>query len=177
MSYAERLMRSYGQSDWIARFILTTCYAAALNLGDCFLDEMAAYRTPGTHVEGHYVLTVCSMGPPPAFYPRLIALGAMLIATLFAFKRTSMHRVLSGTALAGALTIYVFWWVHSYNSFQNFQMAGIEFLNHVELRQAAYLYGGSWLDLGVVLMIVVCLVLVLDRLFDGEKHRYSHMRC
>ena len=169
MTCGERLVRCFGEADWLARLILTTCFAALLNFGDCFLQNAAASRAAGTFIVDGYELTICYLGPPAAFHPRFFILGAMLLAALSAFKRTPAHRVVSGTGLAGALVMYIHWWIRSYDTFQNFQLDQIDFLDHTEISQVAYLYGGSRLDIFIALSIVVCLVLVLDRLFDGEK--------
>lgn len=168
MKWAARFRKRYAEADWIARLIVTTCFAAALNFGDVFSEHMRLARQAGTYFVDSYQITVC-FGPPPAFRPRLFVLLALLIATLGAFKKTVGGRVVSSVGLAGSLAIYISWWRASYASFLNFESYEIKFLDSSEIRQAAYLYGASWLDLGVALSTFVCLTLVLDRLFDGEK--------
>jgi hypothetical protein len=161
--------RCYGEADWIAHLVLTTCFAAALNFVEVFSNAMAAAQAAGTHVVDGYEITVCYFGPPASFYPRLIALGGLLIATTAAFKRTFLARSACGFGLVISLGIYIYWWLYSYRSFLNFEDARIRFVSGTEIHQSAYLYNGTFLDLGVALSLIICLVSVLDRLLDGEK--------
>jgi len=158
MTRANRFLRCYADADWIARLVLTTCFAAALNFAEIFSHSMAAAASG-----------VCYLGPPAAFYPRFLVLAGLLIATPAAFKRTPSCRLTCGIGLTVSLGTFIYWWLESYRVFRNFEKFQIAFLNSVEIRQAAYLYQATFLDLGVALSLLICLVIVLDRLVDGEK--------
>lgn len=56
-------------------------------------------------------------------------------------------------ASAAALAVYIRWWITSQH----------------EVKHFAYLHYGTPIDVGITLSIAVCLVLLLGRLFDGEK--------
>ena len=165
-SYSQKLLRIYSESDWIARLILTTCFAAVVNFWQSLAELLARYETSGTHSVDGFEITACYFGPPPGFYPRFMVMVALLIATLAAWKRIAARRFISAVCLATALGVYVCWWIDSYRFFSNLE---VRFVDDVGVRQAAYLYGGTLLDLAVVSLISVCLVIVVDRLFDGEK--------
>ena len=89
-----------------------------------------------------------------------------------ACKRIAARRFTSAVCLATALGVYICWWINSYRIFRNLE---VRFLNDVGIRQAAYLYGGTFLDVVAALLICVCLVIVVDRLFDGEKGRNGYL--
>ncbi|HKV37087.1 MAG TPA: hypothetical protein VJP89_22290 [Pyrinomonadaceae bacterium] len=102
-------------------------------------------------------------------------MAALLVATLTVFKRTTRSRLVASIGSAIALAGYVFWWAESYRTFLNFEdFAGVKVLAHPEVKHFAYLYYGTPSDLGIALSIAVCLVLLLDRLFDGEKTQAFH---
>jgi len=169
--YSKRLLRDFAEADWIAHLMLTTSFAALLNFWNLLAELFARYEASRSHSVGGLEIMVCYFGPPPAFYPRLIVLMTLLIATLAAFKRVASRRFISAVCLALALGVYVCWWIDSYRIFRNFEELQIPFLASTEIRQTAYLYGGTFSDLAMALAISVCLVIVLDRLFDGEKVR------
>jgi hypothetical protein len=166
-SYSERLLGSYS-GDWIAHLILTTCSAAVINFWQVLAEIFARYERLQPRSADGFEITAC-FGPPPALYPRFIVMAALLIATLAACKRIATRRFISAVCLATALGVYVCWWIDSYRIFRNFEDLQTRFLVNVAFIQSACLYGGTFLDLAVVLLISVCLVIVLDRLFDGEK--------
>jgi len=169
MTRGERFLRGYSHGDWIARLVLTTCFAATLNFVEIFSYTMAAAAAAGPHVVDGYVVISCYFGPPAAFYPRLLVLAGLLLAAPAAFPRTSLSRLICSTGLTISLCTFIYWWLDSYRIFRHLNDAEIRFLDNVEIKQSAYLYGATFLDLGVALSLTVCLVAVLDRLFDGEK--------
>lgn|GEM_PF-3607167 len=175
MTCGQRILRAYADADCVALLVLTTCFAATLNFGDTFTETVAAAQRAGTHVVDGYIIDICYFGPPTSFYPQLIVMAALLAATPAAFLRTVACRLLAGINLTVALLAYVYWWLDSYRVFRNFQEGYIPFLRHPEIRQSAYLYHGTALDLFIALSILACLVLVLDRLFDGEKITSSYL--
>jgi hypothetical protein len=169
MRRRERFLRRYSEADWFAHLLLSTCIVAVINFVDIF-SQMA--RDVGTRAVDGYVITACHFGPPAPFYPRFFVLVALLIATPCAFKRTALSRFISAVAAAAALAAYILWWIGSYRTLRNYEdFAGIQALINPEVKQFAYLYHGTPPDLAVTLSIAVCLVLTLDRLFDGEKKR------
>ncbi|HKS10245.1 MAG TPA: hypothetical protein VJS13_11905 [Pyrinomonadaceae bacterium] len=166
MQFRERFLRVYSEADWFAHLLLATCIVAALNFLEVFSETIAAAQAAGTHVVDGFEITVCYFGPPPAFYPRFFVLVALLVASLNVFKRTAFNRVIASLGSGVALAAYVLWWVDSYRSFCN--------MRTLQVKQFAYLYDGTPIDLGIVLSTAVCLVLLLDRLFDGEKTQAFH---
>jgi hypothetical protein len=48
--------------------------------------------------------------------------------------------------------------------FRNFTEVDIRFLDNPEIKQVAYLYNGTWFDVWVAESLVVCFVLLVDRL-------------
>jgi len=168
MRRRERFWRRYSEADWFAHLLLSTFIVAAIN----FLDiiSIMAERTAHAREAARYGIFVCYFGPPPPFYPRFIVVVALLIATLGAFKKTAWSRFVASVGSAVALLAYVFWWLDSYQRLRNFEdLAGIRALIHPEVNQFVYLYHGTPPDLAVALSTAVCLVLTLDRLFDGEQ--------
>jgi len=157
----ERLLRCYSRADWLAHVILATWLLCLLNFHQVLAETIAA-------AESAAVYGVCYSGPPREFYPRLIA-AVTLSVSLAAFARTISCRLITSIGLASALGVHVLWWLSSYRTFRNFEEAEIPFLSHPEIRQTAYLYGGTPEDLIVVLSIVVCLVLALERLFERRS--------
>lgn len=149
---------------------------AAINFVDILSQTMAEAQAAGTRIVDGYEITICYFGPPPSFHPRFFVLLALLIATSAAFNRTAFSRFISSVGSASALGIYILWWTASYRMLRNYEdFAGIQALIHPEVKQFAYLCHGSPIDLAVVLSTGVCLVLMLDRLFDGEKKREGEL--
>src|SRR5258705_3591538 len=153
MSFKQLLLSRYRTIGWLGHFLLATWVLAAFNFAEIFSQTMKAANAAGTRYFDGYEITVCYFGPPVAFYPRLFVFGTLLITTVGVFKR-SFPRSTSGVlGLTGALSAYIYWWIDSYRVFLNFTDAGIHFLNTDEIRQTAYLYGGTWLDICVALAV------------------------
>lgn len=149
--------------------MLSTCLLAAINFLDILSQTLAPLHRPrGDNFAG----TICTFGPPPPFYPRFFVLVALLIVTLNVFKKTAFNRFLATVGSAAGLGIYILWWMDSYRRLRNYEdFADIKALVHPEVKYFVYLYHGTPLDLAIAVSTVVCLVLLLDRLFDGEKCR------
>ena len=149
--------------------MLSTCLLAAVN----FFDILSQTLEPFTRSRTDDDWTIgCSFGPPPPFYPRFFVLVALLIATLNVFKRTAFNRFFASVGSAAGLTIYILWWMDSYRTLRNYEeLAEMRALVHPEIKLFAYLHYGAPLDLAVTISTAVCLILTLDRLFDGEKFR------
>jgi hypothetical protein len=170
MTRRERFLRVYSEADWFAHLLLATCTVAAINF--LHIVSITAAEFALVQEGARHGSTACYFGPPPPFYPRFIVLVALSIATATVFKKTTGNRFVASVGSAVALSAYVFWWLASYRIFRNFEdFAGIQALIHPDVKQFAYLCQGTPVDLAVVLSTVVCLVLMLDRLFDGEKKR------
>lgn len=165
MTRRERFLRIYSQADWFAHLMLSTCLLAAVNFLD-ILSQTIGRSIPTRSADG-FVLTACTFGPPPPFYPRFFVLVALLIATLNVFKRTAFNRFFASVGSAAGLTIYILWWMDSYRTLRHYEeFAEIRVLAHPEVKQFAYLYHGTPPDLAVAISTAVCLVLLLDRLFS-----------
>lgn len=167
MTWRKRFSRVYSHADWFAHLLFATCIVAALN----FLDVLSlmAERSAATTEAARHGFTMCFFGPPEPFYPRFFALIALLIGTPYSFKKTAGSRLVGSIGSAVALTAYSLWWLDSYRAFQNFESgAGIAVMIHPHIKQFAYLYQGAPPDLAVALSTAVCLILLLDRLFEGE---------
>ena len=150
--------------------MLSTCLLAAVNFLD-ILSQTIERSIPTRSADG-FVLTACYFGPLVPFYPRFFVLVALLIATLNVFKRTAFNRFLASVGSAAGLTIYILWWMDSYRTLRNYEeFAEIRALVHPEVKLFAYLHYGTPLDLAVAISTAVCLILTMDRLFDGEKFR------
>ncbi len=154
---------------WLGRFVPITCLAATMNFAIIFVQNAKAASNAGTEVVDGYEITVCYFGPPISFYMRFFALAALAFATVGAFRRTFPRSIIATVGVAGALSAYVYWWLHSYRVFRNYADYDIRFLNNPEVKQFAYLYLGSWLDLCVVVSIVICFVLLVDRLLTRRR--------
>jgi hypothetical protein len=166
MTWRKRFLRVYSHADWFAHLMLSTCIVAAINFFD-IVSLMA--RDFETRTADGFTITACRFGPPAPFYPRFFALAALLVATPSAFKKTAGSRLVASIATAVALAFYVFWWAESYVRLRNYEyLAGIKALIDPEVKQFAYLYQGTPPDLAVALSTAVCLILLLDRLFEGE---------
>lgn len=170
MTRRERFLRIYSQADWFAHLMLSTCLLAAVNFLDILSQTIE--RSIQTRSADGFVLTACTFGPLEPFYPRFFVLVALLVATLNVFKRTVFNRFFASVGSAAGLTIYILWWMDSYRTLRNYEeLAEIRALVHPEVKLFAYLHHGALLDLAVTISIAVCLILTLDRLFDGEKFR------
>jgi hypothetical protein len=147
----------------LGRFIISVFVAAALNFGSILIQTVrAAY---GSDDEVY----VCSCGPHPPFLQRLLILGALFVAAIGVSQRRFPRHRIAVAGLAGALFVYLYWWVASYRRFKNFSDAEIDFLNNVEIEQTAYLYAATSFDVWIALTIFACLVLSLDRLFNSRS--------
>ena len=162
----ERLLLCYSRADWLAHLIVSTWLVAVFNFETILAEQIKADRT---YVVDGMVFIGCILRPPPAHAPRLITMVVLSVPMLAAFARTISCRLITSIGLASALGVHVLWWLSSYRTFLNFEEAEIQFLSHPEIRQTAYLYGGTPEDLIVVLSIVVCLVLALERLFERRS--------
>lgn len=150
--------------------MLSTCLLAAVNFLDILSQTIE--RSIPTRSADRFVLTACYFGPLEPFYPRFFVLVALLVATLNVFKRTAFNRFFASVGSAAGLTIYILWWMDSYRTLRNYEeLAEMRALVHPEIKLFAYLHYGAPLDLAVTISTAVCLILTLDRLFDGEKFR------
>lgn len=166
MSLGQTLLRRYCSIGWLGRFLLVTLLAAASNFGIIFVQNMKAARASGTHVIDGFAITICYFGPPVGFYARFFAFAGLLLAAVGVFRRAFPRSILATLGVAAALLAYIYWWRDSYRVFRNFTDADIQFLNNPEVKQVLYLYNGSWFDVSVAVSIVVCFVLLLDRLLN-----------
>ena len=169
MSLQELLFHRFRTIGWLGRFLVATCFAAALNFGQILSQTVKAASSAGTHVIDGYEITICYFGPPASFYPRLLICCSLLIATVGVFRSSFPRSMIAMFALVGAVAVYFYWWIASYRVFRNFTDADIAFLNDPEIKQVAYLYEGTWLDIGVAASVVVCSVLLLDRLLHRRR--------
>ena len=158
MTRVERLSHWFRDADWPVHLVLMTCCASCLNFLEIF-RQMLAVVAPG----------VCYFGPPVPFYPRLLVLGGLLIASLAMLGRTVWCRIISATGLTVSFGTYIYWWLDSYRAFRNLENLQIPFLNDGEIKQFAYLYQGTPLDLAVALSLMINLVIVLDRLLQPPR--------
>jgi len=168
MSLSSLLFRDFRTIGWIGRLLLATCVVAALNFGDILRKTMKAASSAGTHIVDGYEITVCYFGPPASFYPRFLICLSLLIAAFGVFRRSFPRSAIAALGLFGSLMTYAYWWIASYRVFRNFTEAGISFLNNPEIQQAAYLYQGTWFDIGVAASAVICLTLILEQLIDQK---------
>jgi hypothetical protein len=99
----------------------------------------------------------------------LLTMVVLSVAALATFGRTISCKLITTAGLVLALGVHLFWWFASYRTFLNFEAAEFQFLSSPEIRQTAYLYGGTPEDLTVVLSIVVCVVLALEHLFEHRN--------
>ena len=169
MSLQQLLFHRFRTIGWIGRFLLATCVAAAFNFADIFFQTMKAASAAGTNVVDGYEITVCYFGPPASFYPRFVISCSLLIATLGIFRRSFPRSPILVIGLIGALTAFIYWWIASYRVFRNFTEAGVSFLNNPEIKQAAYLYQGTWFDISVAVSVVLFVILLLERLIDQKR--------
>jgi len=167
MLLLELLFHRFRTIGRLGRLLVATCVVACFNFVEPIVRD--AIITARTHVPDGYTLTVCRIGPPPGFTPRLFITCLLLIATIGVFTRSFPRSRIVVIGLLGALTVYGYWWVESYRVFLNLTDANIHFINHPEIKQTAFLYWGTWLDVGTAASVVVCSALFLDRLFN-QRH-------
>jgi hypothetical protein len=149
----------------IGGFLITLCLTAAYNFSLVFREMIKAAGAAGTHTTPDgFVVTVCYFGPPISFYPRLFVLLALLLACAGVLRGGAGGRLLSLLGVAGASASYAYWWAASYRAFKAYSGGGIDFLNHPEISQVAYLYQGSWLDVCLAVSLLAALVLLAERL-------------
>jgi len=72
-------------------------------------------------------------------------------------------RVVALLGVVSALSAYIYWWVDSYKAFKSFSSFDIDFLNHPEIRQTAYLYNGSWLDVCLAISLLMVSILLVGK--------------
>jgi uncharacterized membrane protein len=166
MNFARLLLRRFHSIGWLGRCVLITCFASAVNFGIIFVQNWRAASASGTQVIDGFELTICYFGPPVGFYPRFFVLVALLVASIGVFRRTFPRSIIATLGVAGGFLTYVYWWLHSYRVFRNFTEVDIPIIDNPEITQVAYLYQGTRLDLCVVAALIVCLVLLFDRLLN-----------
>ncbi len=164
MLLQELLFHRFRTVGRLGRLLIATCVVACFNFVEPIVRDAA--RTVGTYVADGYVITVCRIGPPPGLRPRFLITCSLLIATIGVFRRSFPSSRIVVAGVLSALAVYGYWWIESYRVFLNFTDADIYFINHPEIKQTAYLYSGTWLDVGVAASVVICSVLFLDRLFN-----------
>jgi hypothetical protein len=169
MSLTQPLLRHHRSIGWLDGFLVITCLAAALNFVYIFVQTWKAASAAGTHIVDGYEITICYFGPPVGFYPRFFVFVTLLIATVGVFRRSFPRSLIAIVGVAAALSVYIYWWLQSYRVFRGFTDVDIDFLNNPEIKQAAYLYQGTWFDVCVAASIVVCFVLLLDRLLNPQR--------
>ena len=169
MNLQELLFDRFRTFGWLGHFLVATCFAAALNFAQILSQTTKAASSAGTRVVDGYEITICYFGPPASFYPRFLIFCSLLIATVGVFRSSFPRSMIAMFGVVGALAVYFYWWIASYRVFRNFTDADIAFLNNPEIKQAGYLYQGTWLDIGVAASIVVCSVLLLDRLLNRQS--------
>jgi|SRR6185503_7351937 hypothetical protein len=153
--------------DFLGHFLFALFIAATINFYDVFL--LVLRRTNG---DG-YMVSACYYAPPPAYLPRLLVAVSLLIAAVGVFLRSFPRNIWSLLGLVGALSAYGLWWSNSYRVFLSLSAAEIDFLNNIEIRHVAYLYGGAWLDVGVAVSTFVALVLIAERFLTREQRADS----
>ena len=168
MSFAQSPLGS-DRFGWLGHFVWITCLAAGVNFGNIFLQNAKAAGAAGTKIVDGFEITVCYFGPPIGFYPRFFAFAGLSIASMALYRRTFPRGILATVGVAAALSSYAYWWLHSYRAFRSFTEYEIPFLNHPEIKQVAYLYQGTWLDIAIAISLVVCLVLLVDRLLSSHR--------
>ena len=166
MSLQYLLFQRFREIGSLGRFVLATSVAAVAGFVDIFVQNMQAARYAGTHVVGEFTITACRLGPPPSFYPKFLIACSSVIAGIGVFRRSFPRSPFAIIGLIGALTTYIVWWIDSYRVFRNFADLDIPFMK--EIKQTAYLYYGTWLDVGIATSVAVCLVLRLDRFFRRQ---------
>ena len=169
MSLAHFLFERFRSIGTLGRFLIMLFIAAAFNFLEIFSEHMKASMNAGSRTVGDYTITACYFGPPTAFYTRFFIAVSLLVAGIGVFHRSFPRSAMTVIGLASAVGIYIFWWVASYRVLQNFSDIHFDFLNNPEIKQAAYLYQGAWSDVSIAATAFVCLVLVLDRLFNHAR--------
>jgi hypothetical protein len=150
-------------------FLLALCLTAGYNFSLILHETIKASGASGTHTTPDgFTVTVCYFGPPIGFYPRFFVLLALLVACAGVLGRGVGGKAVSSLGVAGALSAYVYWWAASYKVFMAYSGMEIDFLNHPEISQVAYLYEGSWLDVCVAGSLLVACTLLAER---ALRHR------
>lgn len=167
MSVAELAFHRFRTIGWPGRLLVATCIAAAFNYGEIVFQMVTSQRFVKT---GDFTLIVCRLGPPPSLYPRFIVACSLLIATISILRRPFPRSPITVIGAFAALVVYGYWWLKSYRLFSNLADEHIAFINNPEIRQTAYLYGGTWLDAGIAASVVVCSVLLADRFINARRH-------
>jgi hypothetical protein len=152
----------------VDRFVFATFGLSVLNFLEILSINFKEARLTGTSVDG-FTITVCRFSPPPAFFPRFWVATFLFIAIVGMLRKPPTPRILPAIGSVGALVIYLLWWLDSYRRFKNFTHLGIDFLSDPEIRQVAYLYHGTWSDLGIAASTVVCVVLCVEKLLDNDR--------
>lgn len=165
MSLPELLFHRFRTIGRLGRLLVATSVAACFNFVEPIVRDAA--RATGTYVRDGYEITVCRVVPPPGLIPRFFITCSLLIATVGVFQRSFPSSRIVVAGVLSALAVYGYWWVESYRIFLNItEGAGVQFINHPEVKQTAYLYCGTWLDVGAAASVVTCSVLFLDRLVN-----------
>ena len=165
MSLAHFFFHRVRSSGRLGHFLIMLSLAAAFNFLEVFFHRMRA----GSRTVGDLTLTSCHFVPPMSFFPRFWIAVALLIAAVGVFRQSFPRSLMPVVGLTWAVAAYVYWWLDSYREFRNLSEIGFDFLNHIELKHAAYLYEGTWTDVSIAATAMVCLVLVLERFFDQRN--------
>ena len=168
MLLLELLFHRFRTIGCLGRWLVATFVVACFNFVEPIVREAIINAT--TYIPDGYSGTVCRMGPPAGSIPRLFITCSLLIATIGVFTRSFPRSRIGVVGLLGALAVYGYWWVDSYRVFLNLtENADIHVINHPEVKHTAYLYFGTWLDVGVAASVVICSVLFLDRLVNRPR--------
>jgi hypothetical protein len=139
-------------------FMLALLSVAALNFAQILYEAYEAASVSRTSPDG-FTVTACYFGPPAGFYPRFFVFTFLLTACLGCFTKSFRGRSVSLLGVAAAFSVYLYWWVDSHRAFKNFSSYEIDFLNHPEVAQVAYLYNGNWWDVCLAVSLFTALVL------------------
>lgn len=165
MLLLELLFLRFRRIGRLGRLLVATCLVACFNFVEPIVRQAIIDAT--TYIPDGYSATVCRMGPPPGFLPRFFVACSLLIAIIGVFTRSFPRSRIVVVGLLGALAFFGYWWVDSYRVFLNItEHAGVNFINHPEVPHTAYLYRGTWFDVGTAASVVICSVLFLDRLIN-----------
>lgn len=170
MNLHDFVFRRFRSVGWLGRFLLVTGVAATFNFAEIFFQTMKASNAAGTHVVDGYQITVCYFGPPAPFYPRLLISCSLVIAILSISRRSFPINAMTIIGSIGALVVYVYWWISSYRVFRNLSEAGVAFLHNPQVKQTAYLYGGTSADVAIAASVLVCVVLLVERFINLGRH-------
>ncbi|MBA3715886.1 MAG: hypothetical protein H0W76_26140 [Pyrinomonadaceae bacterium] len=149
----------------IGGFVLALCITATYNFAQIFYENFKAASASGMHTTPDgYEIPVCYFGPPVGFYPRFFVFLLLFVSCLGVFKKNMRGRIVALLGVVSALSAYIYWWIDSYKAFKSFNSFDIDFLNHPEIRQTAYLYNGSWLDVCVAVSLLVVSILLMEKI-------------